>query len=80
MLEEAAPKCGCSMCECCTNLRREFWMQALVRIVVEQMGGSASAGELAQRCWDHMQQLKYRQETSHRRTASSALPKKVKAE
>ena len=44
------------------------WMQALVRIVVEQMGGSASAGELAQRCWDHMQQLKYRQDTSHPRT------------
>ena len=35
-------------------------VQALVRVVVQNMGGPASAGELAQRCWDHMQQLKYR--------------------
>lgn len=51
-------------------------MQALVRIVVEQMGGSASAGELAQRCWDHMQQLKYRHDASQPRPSSSATPKK----
>lgn len=34
--------------------------QALARVVVESMGGPSSAGELAQRCWDHMQQLKNR--------------------